>query len=74
MRLAGINEKHQPKLIDHVLYVAHNTLSGIEPLRVAAGAGSNTRETPHRVVDFEPQDVSLGMWDNESRARRMASK
>lgn len=57
------------------LQAAHNTLTGVESLRVAAGAGSNTLVAPARVADYQPchSDVG-GFFDDKNRARRMAVK
>lgn len=44
---------------------AHNTLTGIEPFRVNAGAGAHTKESPQRVTDFEPTKCAGGFFDRK---------
>ncbi|KAL3142707.1 hypothetical protein ABBQ38_003008 [Trebouxia sp. C0009 RCD-2024] len=40
--------------VDKLAWVAHNTLTGIEPLRAVLGAGANTLVTPPNLADWEP--------------------
>jgi hypothetical protein len=54
---------------------AHNTLTGVESLRVAAGAGSNTKVAPTRVADYRPcASDEGGFFDDKNRARKQALK
>lgn len=46
--------------VDKVCWAVHNSLTGVEPLRVIAGAGAKTRDTPQRVVDYVPVDEEGG--------------
>ena len=64
------------RCFDNFAYHAHNTLTGVEMLRVNAGAGANTAKTPQRVTDYKPDDSDLGgIFDNRKRAQRiMAAK
>ena len=69
------DENSQPKgmesLIDDLCWVAHNSLSGVEHLRVLSGAGANTRDNPQRVVDFVPCSSEVGgIFDNKKRAKQ----
>lgn len=52
---ASITEAHQPNPLDHLAFLSHNTLTSFEPLRVAIGAGVNTRDAPARVADYVPE-------------------
>jgi digalactosyldiacylglycerol synthase len=57
------------------LQAAHNTLTGVESLRVAAGAGSNTKVAPVRVADYKPcTSDEGGFFDDKARARKHAVK
>jgi hypothetical protein len=54
---------------------AHNALTGVESLRVAAGAGSNTKVAPVRVADYKPcTSDEGGFFDDKARARKHALK
>ena len=44
---------------DRAIYSAHNALTGVEPLREAAGAGRGTRDAPESLEGWQPE-VSLG--------------
>jgi hypothetical protein len=46
--------------LDNVLHSAHNTITGIEALRVFLGAGSRTRDTPTALTDFVPSADDRG--------------
>jgi hypothetical protein len=62
-------------LLDNVLAAAHNTLTGVEPLRVAAGAGAGTRDAPARVTDYVPSEADVGgLLDDSKRAKRIYGK
>lgn len=56
--------------LDSLLYAAHNAMTGVEFLRVALGAGSNTRDMPPRITDYHPsaEDVG-GFFDNAARVK-----
>ena len=58
--------------LDAALAAAHQALTGLEPLRVLAGAGVGTRETPARVTDYVPRadGEDIGWFDDASRAQR----
>lgn len=73
LQVAEIKEPAPPleAALDTVLAAAHNTLTGIEALRVAAGAGARTRDTPARVTDYVPSDMDVGgLFDNRNRAKK----
>ena len=57
--------------LDSVLHAAHNTLTGLEFVRVLTGAGTRTRDLPPSLVDYVPcsNDVG-GFFDNHERARK----
>ena len=62
-------------MLDEWAYRAHNCLTGIEPLRVNAGAGAGTMRTPQRVTDYDPgQSDVIGLFDNRDRAQRLMRK
>lgn len=44
---------------DRAIYSAHNALTGVEPLREAAGAGRGTRDAPESLEGWQPE-VALG--------------
>ncbi len=75
-RFLKVAELKQPKppqeeVLDNMLAAFHQTLTGIEALRVLAGAGANTKDTPLRVTDYVPSDTDVGGWfDDVSRAKR----
>lgn len=53
---------------DNVAAAVHNTLTGVEMLRVNAGAGAETMRTPKAVTDFVPiESESGGLFDNKER-------
>ncbi len=53
------------------LHALHNTLTGVEFLRVAAGAGARTRDLPLRVTDYQPDANDVGgLFDNAQRAKK----
>ena len=50
--------------VDNVLAAAHNTLTGIEGLRIAIGAGAKTRDAPVRITDYQPDpNEVMGLLD-----------
>eukprot|EP00798_Chlamydomonas_sp_ICE-L_P012491 gene12491-15703_t len=69
--VADITDKIHPleSVANRMLYTAFNHLLGYEQLRRAVGAGSNTRDLPPSVADYEPtlEDVG-GFFDNHARA------
>lgn len=53
---------------DNVAAAVHNTLTGVESLRVNAGAGAATLHTPKAVTDYVPcESESGGLFDNKER-------
>uniref|UniRef100_A0A7S3QTS2 Digalactosyldiacylglycerol synthase n=1 Tax=Dunaliella tertiolecta TaxID=3047 RepID=A0A7S3QTS2_DUNTE len=59
------------KALDNILHAAHNTMTGIEFMRVAAGAGSHTRDMPPRITDYVPSESDVGgIFDNTARAKK----
>jgi digalactosyldiacylglycerol synthase len=55
---------------DTVLHALHNTMTGVEFLRVAMGAGAKTRDAPARVTDYVPDENDVGgFFDDSSRAK-----
>lgn len=59
------------QLLDGFLAAAHHTMTAVEPLRVLAGAGANTRDSPACITDYQPSDSDLGgFFDDASRAKR----
>jgi len=63
------------QLFDSFLAAAHNTLTGVEPLRIAAGAGANTRDAPSRLTDYTPSEADIGgLFDDSTRAKRIYGK
>lgn len=57
--------------IDNVCWAIHNSLSGVEQLRVLAGAGANTRDNPQRIVDFDPSASDVGGFlDSKKRIKQ----
>ena len=61
--------------VENLLWVTHNTLSGMESARAVVGAGSNTRDNPQRLTDYQPDDSDLGgLFDDKNRARKAHSK
>jgi hypothetical protein len=58
-------------LLDNALAAAHHFITGVEPLRIAAGAGAGTRDAPARVTDYVPPEGELGgLFDNAQRAKK----
>jgi hypothetical protein len=63
------------ELLDNVLAGMHQVLTGCEPLRIVAGAGSNTKVAPARVVDYVPcEDDVGGLFDDATRAKKAYAK
>lgn len=61
--------------VENLLWMTHNTLSGMEVARSVVGAGSNTRDNPQRLTDYQPDDSDVGgLFDNKNRARTAHSK
>lgn len=53
---------------DNVAAAVHNTLTGVEMLRINAGAGAGTMHTPKAVTDYVPcESDSGGIFDNKER-------
>ena len=46
--------------VDNVLAAAHNTITGIEALRIAVGAGAKTRDAPLKLTDYQPDPNETG--------------
>lgn len=46
--------------VDNVLAAAYNTLTGIEALRIAVGAGAKTRDAPLKLTDYQPDPNEVG--------------
>lgn len=63
------------RALDNVAAAAHNAVTGVEALRINAGAGANTLATPQRVTDYCPcaDDVG-GLFDNRTRASTVRAK
>lgn len=60
------------QLLDGFLAGLHQTMTAVEPLRVMAGAGANTRDSPACVTDYQPTEADVGGWfDDSSRAKRI---
>eukprot|EP00887_Chlorella_sp_A99_P006969 scaffold2.g6969.t1 len=58
-------------VVDNLAWAAHNALVGLEPIRLATGAGANTRDNPQRITDYEPSASDVGgLFDNRSRAKK----
>ncbi|KAG2452291.1 hypothetical protein HYH02_003315 [Chlamydomonas schloesseri] len=61
--------------LDNVLAAAHHVLTGVEGLRVAAGAGAKTRDMPARITDYKPSDDDVGgFFDDKNRALRATAE
>lgn len=59
------------RALDVLCYSAHNALTGVEPLRAAAGAGIGTRDAPPRLLDYDPSRLPRshgGLFDNRRRS------
>ena len=48
--------------------------TGVEQLRVAAGAGINTRDNPLSLENFEPSEDAGGLLDRKTRRAAITSK
>jgi digalactosyldiacylglycerol synthase len=60
------------QLLDGFLAGVHQAMTAMEPLRVMAGAGANTRDSPACVTDYQPTEADVGGWfDDSSRAKRI---
>lgn len=60
------------QLLDGFLAAAHHAMTAVEPFRVMAGAGANTRDSPASVTDYQPTEADVGGWfDDASRAKRI---
>jgi hypothetical protein len=46
--------------VDNLLWGAHQTLTAMEPMRAAVGAGANTRDNPQRIIDYDPVASDVG--------------
>ena len=60
--------------VDNVLAAAHNTLTGIEALRIAVGAGAKTRDAPNKVVDYQPDPNEAGQLGLLDRGGLLSEK
>ncbi len=62
--------------IDSACWATHNTLTGVEVLRVGAGAGANTRDTPEDMLAYEPSSANTmgAFFDNKTRAQMHYAK
>lgn len=74
--VAALEARRRPQgleaLLDTACWATHNTLTGVEPLRVGAGAGAHTRDAPEDIVSYEPETANAGgmgaFFDNKTRA------
>uniref|UniRef100_A0A061RNI4 Digalactosyldiacylglycerol synthase n=1 Tax=Tetraselmis sp. GSL018 TaxID=582737 RepID=A0A061RNI4_9CHLO len=48
------------RAMDSIAYMSHNTLTGLEPVRVTAGAGVGTRDNPECVTGYSPSSGCAG--------------
>ncbi|WIA41577.1 hypothetical protein OEZ86_008941 [Tetradesmus obliquus] len=63
------------QLLDSFLAAAHQSLTSMEGLRVIAGAGANTRDSPASVTDYMPSESDIGgLFDDHSRAKQTYSR
>jgi digalactosyldiacylglycerol synthase len=47
----------------------------VEPLRAVAGAGTNTRDNPQRLQDYQPSDGDVGgLFDDKRRGVKAHAK
>lgn len=66
--------RRHEQVVDNILAAAHHALTGVEFLRVLAGAGSNTKDTLKRVTDYVPSEGDVGgLFDDVTRAKRIYS-
>lgn len=49
------------------------SLAGVEPLRLAAGAGTNTRDNPASLETFQPVEDAGGWLDRKQRPRAITA-
>ncbi|KAF8056763.1 DGD1 [Scenedesmus sp. PABB004] len=73
LQVAELGRPPQPQeqLLDNLLAAAHSALTGVEGLRVLAGAGAGTRDSPASVTAYTPSESDVGGWfDDASRAKR----
>jgi digalactosyldiacylglycerol synthase len=55
--------------VDSAAWAAHNTLTGMDALRSAVGAGRGTRDNPARLEDYQPSLTDMGgLFDDKKRA------
>ena len=79
-RFLDVAELKQPvapheRALDTFLAGLHNSLTGVEQLRVAAGAGVGTRDNPLRVTDYVPCEEDVGgLFDDAKRAKKAYAK
>jgi digalactosyldiacylglycerol synthase len=79
-RFLDVAELKQPvqaheRALDNFLAGLHNSLTGVEKLRVAAGAGVGTRDNPRRVTDYVPCEEDVGgLFDDAKRAKKAYAK
>lgn len=63
------------RALDNFLAGLHNSLTGVEQLRVVAGAGVGTRNNPARVTDYVPCEEDVGgLFDDAKRAKQIYAK
>lgn len=80
--VAALSPRQRPQgleaALDSACWATHNTLTGMEVLRVGAGAGANTRDAPEDMVAYEPSSANTaGMgafFDNKTRAQMHYAK
>eukprot|EP00891_Asterochloris_glomerata_P002161 jgi/Astpho2/2161/e_gw1.00040.194.1_t len=58
--------------VDKLAWAAHNTLTGLEPLRQAAGAGGNTLHAPEDLASWEPVVDKGGVFDRRAAHAALA--
>lgn len=75
LSITELSRKERPKgleaAVDKVCWAVHNSLTGVEPLRVIAGAGARTRDTPQRIVDYVPvAEEGGGILDRKKKQQK----
>eukprot|EP00210_Caulerpa_lentillifera_P003787 g3618.t1 len=62
--ITELTEKDRPRgfeaFVDTLCWAVHNSVMGCEALRVLAGAGSNTKDSPQRIIDYTPAENDGG--------------
>eukprot|EP00775_Hariotina_reticulata_P013587 gene13587-13712_t len=61
LQVAELQQQPQlhEQLLDNFLAAAHQALTSMEPLRVLAGAGAGTRDSPASVTDYVPSEADV---------------